>query len=318
MDSHTNETTNDQTLTTFDQAWSQHRAHMFGLAFRMLGSHAEAEDVVQETFSRLALVPLAEIDDVRGWLVVVMRRLCLDRIRSAHARRESASGADPSAGGHSAKAPAASDPADRATLDDQVQRALAVVLDRLTPAERTAFVLHDVFGFPFVAVAEIVGRTPAACRQLASRARRSIRSSPPASSSQPSAPDAATVGHRLLTERFIAACAGGDITELMEVLDPEVVGVATLVGDGRRGFQRLEGRPVVARRLLSFVGATTERVLVPVDVEHHLGVVVFDHGRVAALLVLQETDGLINHIDTFVNGLTDPRRAGRRAEPRPS
>ncbi|MCU1390378.1 MAG: polymerase subunit sigma [Ilumatobacteraceae bacterium] len=289
---------------TIEQVWADDRAYVYGMAFRMLGQHAEAEDVVQEAFGRLAQVPLAELDDPRGWLVVVMRRLCLDRLRSAHARRESASGADPTAttvAAVSLNALAPADPADRVTLDDQVQRALAVVLDRLTPAERTSFVLHDVFGFSFDGIAEIVGRTPAACRQLASRARRTVREG--AAPSRRAAPDAADE-HRVLTERFIAACAGGDLSDLMEVLDPEIVGVATLIGDGRRGFQRLQGRPVVARRLLAILGPETKRVLVPVPVEGSIGFVVLDAGRPAALLVLGESGGLIDHIETFVNGLT--------------
>lgn len=132
-------------------------------------------------------------------------------------------------------------PADRATLDDEIQLALAMVLDRLTPAERTAFVLHDVFGFPFEAVGAIVGRTDAACRQLASRARRSIRAGDVGGYG-----DVEITRQRILTERFIAACAGGDITELMAVLDPDVVGVATLEGHGP--FLRLEGRSAVTAK----------------------------------------------------------------------
>lgn len=311
MDRHTDDVAGSPgpVARTFDDVWADDRGYVLGIASRMLGDHAAAEDVVQETFSRLALVSLDELDDVRGWLVVVARRLCLDRIRSAHTRREAAAGDElPETDGTSA-VERADDPADRVTLDDQVQRALAVVLDRLTPAERTAFVLHDVFGFPYDAIADIVGRTPVACRQLASRARRSIRNGPPAS--RPSTIDDVVVNQRVLTERFIAACAGGDLGELMEVLDPDIVGVAALIGSGRKAFLRVQGRPLVARRILDLFGPGKDRTMVPVSVERKAGVVAFDGGRVAAVLVLGELDGRINHIDTYVNGLT--LRTGRAA-----
>ena len=221
----------------------------------MLHGGAEAEDVVQEAFGRLARVDVDEIDDLRGWLMVVVRRICLDHLSSAHARRESAPGwlAD---GDVPLLGQEPGDPADRVTLDDEVQLALALVLDRLTPAERTAFVLHDVFGFPFDAVGEIVGRTPTACRQLASRARRSIRTG-----DRRGQTDDEITRHQILTERFIAACAGGDITELMAVLDPDVVGEATLEGVGP--FVRLEGRPAVAKRIFELFGPGTSRQLLP-------------------------------------------------------
>ena len=149
----------------------------------------------------------------------------------------------------------AADPADRVTLDDQVQLALAVVLDRLSPAERTAFVLHDVFGFPFAAVGEIVGRTPAACRQLASRARRAIREVGPETRRRPPRPTSrtsSTAPWRSVHRRV----RGGDISALMEVLDPDVVGEATLFGFGP--LPTSVGRPVIAQRLLGLFGPGTE------------------------------------------------------------
>src|SRR5438105_3761250 len=150
-------------------AWRDHRRHVLDIAFRMLGNLSEAEDVVQEAYTRLLRVDLDAIDDVGGWLVVVVSRLCLDRLRFD---RRHPTAPDESLGDRPAEG--ALDPADRVTLDDSVRIALHRVLERLTPAERTAFVLHDVFRYPFEAVADIVGRTPAACRQLASRARRAI------------------------------------------------------------------------------------------------------------------------------------------------
>jgi RNA polymerase sigma-70 factor (ECF subfamily) len=259
----------------------------------MLGDPAEAEDVIQDAFDRLTRVDLDEIEDVRGWLAVVVRRLCLDRIRSARSRREVSSGSDLVDGFAMLQGDRTADPADRVTLDDQVQLALAVVLDRLTPAERTAFVLHDVFGFSFEAIAEIVGRTPTACRQLASRARRSVRTG-----ADPVEPDRTSVRCRVLAERFIAACAGGDITELMQALDPDVVGVATLFGHGP--IVRQEGRPEVAQRLIGLFGPGTETRLVPFAVERDPGAIAFVHGRLAAVIHLEETDGLVRHISSLV------------------
>jgi RNA polymerase sigma-70 factor, ECF subfamily len=277
----------------FEAVWHDHRGYLLGMASRMLGDPAEAEDVIQEAFDRLARIDLAEIEDVRGWLAVVVRRLCLGRIRSAHSRRESVAPSGVSEGATPLQGQRPGDPADRVTLDDQVQLALAIVLDRLTPAERTAFVLHDVFGFSFAGVGEIVGRTPAACRQLASRARRSIRTDAP----RPSR-DTEITENGIVAERFIAACAGGDITELMAVLDPDISGDAVLLGRGP--IVHAEGRPAVAQRLLGLFGPGTDTMLVPVAVERQPGVVAFIRGRVAAVILLDEANGLIHHIHSFI------------------
>jgi RNA polymerase sigma-70 factor (ECF subfamily) len=275
--------------------WRAHHHYLVNLAARTVRDRTEAEDVVQEAFGRLATVPLAEIDDVRGWLTVVVRRLSLNRLRSAYHRREESVGAR--AG--DADAGAGDDPADRITLDDQVQQALAVVLDRLSPAERTAFVLHDVFGFPFDAVGEIVGRTPAACRQLASRARRSIQTDAPPLASTPAVAVTRTAERRReLAERFAAACAGGDIGELMAVLDPDVAGDAVLVGG--RLLNHVEGAAAVATRIVALLGPDSGATLVPMDLEGEAGVVALDRGRFVAAIRLDEQDGLVHHIHTFV------------------
>jgi RNA polymerase sigma-70 factor, ECF subfamily len=278
----------------FADVWRDDRAYVVGLASRMLGDPAEAEDIVQEAFDRLTRVELDEIDDVRGWLAVVVRRLCLDRIRSARSRRESAFGANLPEAYTTLQGNRVVDPADRITLDDQVQLALAVVLDRLTPAERTAFVLHDVFGFPFAAIGEIVGRTPTACRQLASRARRLLRSTDPPVRK----PEGEATSHQALADRFIAACEGGDISELVATLDPDIDGEATLLGFGP--LVRAEGRPAIAQRLLGLFGPGTDAVLVPVTLEHEAGLVAFVHGRMAAIVRLTESGGLIRHIHSVV------------------
>jgi RNA polymerase sigma-70 factor (ECF subfamily) len=290
---------------SIDDLWRSERPYLLALATRMLHGRNEAEDVVQEAFGRLARVDRTQIEDVRGWLMVVVRHLCLDDVQSAHTRRESVPDAprdeDPPLLG---LRPA--DPADRVTLDDEVQWALGVVLDRLSPAERTSFVLHDVFGFPFDAIATMVGRTPAACRQLASRARRSIRTggSPAPTTRTGESPGAATPApievtrHRILAERFIAACAGGNLSQLLDVLDPDVVGDSILVGHGP--LPRVVGRDNVARRILTMFGPGTNRLLFPVPVEAAPGVVVCQDGRVLAAFRLDERNGLVHHIKGLV------------------
>jgi len=155
------------------QAWTAHRAYLIDLAFRMLGDIGIAEDVVQEAFFRLVQTPLGGVDDARGWLIVVTSRLCLDHIKSAPWRRERA--VDMSERDHRDKPSKTEDPAGRVTLDDEVRLALLVMLERFTPPERVAFILHDILQLRFDLIAETVGRPPAACRQLASRARRKVR-----------------------------------------------------------------------------------------------------------------------------------------------
>jgi len=282
----------------FDAVWRHDRSRMVGLARRMLGDSAEAEDVVQEAFGRLARVDLDELDDAQGWLAVVVRRLCLDRIRSARFRHESVTLRSLPDGVISLPQELAADPADRITLDDQVQLALAVLLDRLSPAERTAFVLHDVFGFPYAAVGEIVGRSTAACRQLASRARRAIREGPNEHQRDVRRVDIENEQHRAVSERFIDACTGGDINALMEVLDPDVVGEATLFGFGP--LLASEGRPAIAQRLLGLFGPGTDSALIPMTVERQPGVIAFAHRRVAAVVRFETEGGLISDIRALV------------------
>jgi RNA polymerase sigma-70 factor (ECF subfamily) len=275
-----------------DDVWRNDRVYLVGMATRMLRGRADAEDVVQEAFGRLARAEIREIDDLRGWLAVVVRRLCLDHMHSAHTRRESATGWFPE-GAVPLRGDRPGDPADRVTIDDEVQFALAMVVDRLSPAERTAFVLHDVFGFEFDAVGEMVGRTPSTCRQLASRARRAIRTG-----DRPGQTDIEITQQHILGERFIAACADGDIAELMAVLDPDIVGEAMLLGHGPR--DRLEGRPVVAKQVLELLGPGSNRFLLPVPVERAPGVVTVDHGNVVAVLRLDEQNGVVHRIRAHV------------------
>jgi RNA polymerase sigma-70 factor (ECF subfamily) len=270
----------------FADIWHEHHDRLVGRAARMLGDEGVAEDMVQEAFRRLTLVPLDEIDDVGGWLAVVVRRLCLNRMRSAYVRHESV--------GTETTMVADADPLDRVTLDDEVQAALALVLDTLTPAERTAFVLHDVFGFPFDAVATIVGRTPTAVRQLASRARRSIRRD----SEHDVLVRVVSPEHELVLDRFIAACEGGDISALVAVLDPDIDGHAELIGVGT--IAEVAGRPTVAQRLIGFFGPGSDTVLVPASVEGRDAVVAYVRGRVAALVRLEHDGRSIRHLEAYV------------------
>jgi RNA polymerase sigma-70 factor (ECF subfamily) len=281
---------------TLAHVWDADRTHLLRLAGRLLRDPAEAEDVVQEAFGRLTKVDIEQIDDVRGWLAVVVRRLCLDRLRSARSRRETAAALDGegAAGEAPMQVTPPLDPADRVTLDEQVQMALLVVLDRLSPPERTAFVLHDVFGFPFDDIAAIVGRTPAACRQLASRARRSIREgAPPERVVSPSAE------HQELTDRFVVAFNTGDVDLLVSVLDPNVSGDSSIIGGRRIGH--FEGRDEVleqfARRFRRDVG---ERWLLPTMIETDPALLVFDGAVAHAVVVFDIADGLVRSIRSYV------------------
>ena len=159
-------------------AWRADRAYLIDLAYRMLGDIGAAEDVVQEAFLRLDLVEPGEVRDPRGWLTVVTSRLCLDRIRSAHNRRERPSDTAWLDSALSLGRQTVVDPADRVTLDEEVSEALLILLQRLSPAERVSFVLHDVFQLPFDQVAEILGKPSATCRQLAKRARAKVAGGP--------------------------------------------------------------------------------------------------------------------------------------------
>ena len=255
------------------QAWTAHRAYLIDLAFRMLGDIGAAEDVVQEAFFRLVQTPLGAVDDARGWLIVVTSRLCLDHIKSAPWRRERA--VDMGEREHHDKISDTGNPADRVTLDDEVRLALLVVLERLTPAERVAFVLHDVFQLRFDLIAETVGRPPTACRQLASRARRKVREARDGSR-VPIEP----AGHRAITRRFIAACANGDIDELVAVLDPNASGEL----DVRSAFV-VVGAARVARNLLRF-WSRPGLVLVSQPVDGHPAVLAFAERKLVGVITL--------------------------------
>jgi RNA polymerase sigma-70 factor, ECF subfamily len=291
MDDRPLPTATDHAIET---AWRQHHGFLHRVANSVLRDDAGSEDAVQEAFSRLAQTDIDAIDDLRGWLTVVVRRVALDRVRSAYNRREAATLVHADEPTRDADGP---DPLDRITLDDEVQLALGVVLDRLTPPERTAFVLHDVFGFPFSDIGEIVGRSPAACRQLASRARHSVRAEAPAMGR----PDDDL---RELAERFVAAASGGDINALMALLDPAIEGTGHQLGRGVIGHFR--GRRAVARGVLRFIGPDTGTVLVPVAMEQNLGVVAFRRGEFAAVVQIHAEDGLIRTMHAYLRFEGEP------------
>ena len=194
--------------------FEENRAHLRGVAYRMLGSSSEAEDAVQEAWLRLGRAETTGIDNLAGWLTTVVARVCLDMLRSRKSRREEPF--TPEAPEPIAKGPSGSSPEHEAVLADSVGLALLVVLDRLEPAERLAFVMHDLFGVPFEEIGPIVGRSATAARQLASRARRRVRGGAAARK-----PD--LVRQREVIDAFLAALRGGDFEGLLAVLDPDVV-----------------------------------------------------------------------------------------------
>ena len=275
--------------------WSEHRTYLVDLAFRMLGNIQDAEDAVQEAFGRLVGRDLSTIDDPRGWLIVVVSRICLAQLRSARHRRETRT---PPADADATVATATPlpDPADRVTLDDNIRMALLVVLQQLSPAERAVFVLHDVFQFSFEAVGSIVERTPAACRQLASRARRRIEAETGPHRFEPDLAE-----QQRVAQRFIAVCSGGNLDALMELLDPDVVGDVDF-GPTARAASPLRGRPLIARNLLRYWGPTTGVALVSQPINGNPGILAFLDGRVYAMLQIKSRDGLIHDI----HGILDP------------
>jgi RNA polymerase sigma-70 factor (ECF subfamily) len=249
----------------------------------MLLHFPDAEDVVQEAFGRLARTDIAGIDDPEGWLVVVTSRLCLDRLRSRRRRPTSALDlADDPFDPH------ALDPSSQVTLVDNVTIAMHAILERLSPAERASFVLHDVFQYRYEEVASILGRSPASCRQLASRARRTLREEP-ATGRFPV--DAAQ--HRQVSERFIEACTGGDLEGLLVLLDPAVEGAGDIVPGV------LVGADQVAPGIMRYLGPPASPTLLHLPVADRIGIVAMRDHRVLALVLLTIGDGLVLHVDAL-------------------
>ena len=277
-------------------AWKQHRPYLVDLAFRMLGDVGAAEDIVQEAFWRLISANPGDIDDERGWLIVATSRLCLDQIRSARWRRERVQDSDDVDAAARLAGTASVDPADRVTLDDSVHLALLVVLQRLSPAERVVFVLHDIFKTPFNTIAHTVGRSAPTCRKLATRARQKIAAPDGGARFQVSSAE-----HRRVTERFIAACTLGDLDGLMNVLDPHVWGDVDLGAGAAQTPRANVGSATVAGNLLRFWGAAT---LVSHPVNGQPAVLAFVNRRLEAVLVLTLRGDLISSVHV----IADPRK----------
>ena len=276
--------------TEFRVAWRQHHPYLVNLAYQMLGDVGDAEDVAQEAFLRLSRTEPGEVEDVRAWLTTVAGRLCLDVVRSARARREQPTEQDQ-------MPPLASsepDPADRITLDEQVSGALLRVLRQLSPGERVAFILHDVFQVPFASIAETVGRPVGTCRQLARRARAKV------ASTAPRADDVEVTEHQLVTEKFITACAGGDVQALAAVLDPTVWGVGTVLSDPPIPPIVNHGPQRVAENLMLYLGPGTTVVAGPLGQPVLLA---FAHRQLFAVVVLTIRDGLVAKIEATADPL---------------
>jgi RNA polymerase sigma-70 factor (ECF subfamily) len=278
-----------------DQTWRAERAHLVNLAFRMLRDIGAAEDTVSEAFTRLMDARFEDIADRRGWLIVVTTRLCIDQLRSAHARWERPG--QPERFAHLAQPADGSpvDPADRVTLDDQVHLALLVVLQRLSPAERVVFVLHEVFGLRFDEIAESTGRSTSGCRQLARRARMKVRAAPDGRALPTNDP----VG-QAVTDTFIAACATGNLQALLSVLAPDVHGEVELGADAAAKIPHVVGADRVAANLLRFWGQPATLVAHPVAGQP--AVLGFIDRRLSAILMLTLDGALI----TKVHVIGDP------------
>ncbi|WP_078310928.1 MULTISPECIES: RNA polymerase sigma factor SigI [unclassified Mycobacterium] len=269
-------------------AWREHYPYLVNLAYQMLGDIGDAEDCAQEAFVRLARADETEIDEPRAWLSVVTGRLCLDQLRSARTRREQTGVASAVESAAPLHISGSADPAERVTLDDEVRGALLEVLRTLSPGERVAFVLHDVFGVPFEEIASTVGRPVGTCRQLARRARTRFQQSASRTG------DVTGAEHRQLIEKFVTACANGDLIGLMAVLDPSVWGVGTLIGDPAPPPQVNRGRTDVATNLLVYLGHGATLVGGPFGQPVLLA---FAQRRLFAVVTLTVRDGLVLTIE---------------------
>jgi RNA polymerase sigma-70 factor (ECF subfamily) len=284
------------TESEFDATWHAHRAYLVNLAYGMLRDVGAAEDAVQEAFVRLTDADYPAIADVRAWLTVVTSRICLDQIGSARARRERPQEASTLEWSGTPTAPPAVDPADRVTLDDDVRAAMLVVLDRLTPAERVVFVLHDVFSTPFDQISETVGRPAATCRQLARRARQKVQQGGVAINGS------ADLRQRQVVERFIDACATGNVAALVPLLDPQAWGTADLGPQDPRSGVVNHGRDRVARTLMYWFGSGSTLVSDPAGDASEI--LAFDERQFTAVIRLDVADDVIRSISVSV----DPAR----------
>jgi RNA polymerase sigma-70 factor (ECF subfamily) len=268
------------------------RRQLLNLTYRLLGSLADAEDVVQETYARwYAMTPQQQqaIESPGGWLTTVASRICLDLLGSARAKRERYVGEwIPEPVPASTEWAGAPDPADRVTLDESISMAFLVVLDSMTPAERVAFILHDVFRYPFGEVAEIVGRTPAACRQLASSARHRLD----ASQLRPT-----PAAHQAdIVKNFKQAWEAKDIGALVAILDPDATAIADSGGLAKAHLEPIEGGELIARAYLDVIGWAPNLELLQRTVNGQPGLVARLDGIVVTVYAFDVVDGRIKRI----------------------
>jgi len=279
--------------------FEEHRPHLRAVAYRMLGSLTEADDAVQDTWLRLSRSGADGVENLGGWLTTIVARVCLNMLRSRTTRREEALGVhlpDPVI-----SPPGVLQPDEEAVLADSVGLALLVVLDTLSPAERLAFVLHDMFQLPFEEIAPMVGRSPTAARQLASRARRRVRGA------ELPAPDPDLARQRDVVDAFFRAARGGDFDALVALLDPDVVLRADFGGKRPAASGVAHGPAAVARQAV--LGALPGAQLHPALVNGAAGVVVTVGGRPFAVLGFTVAEGRILEIDA----IADPDRVRRVA-----
>jgi RNA polymerase sigma-70 factor, ECF subfamily len=287
--------------------FERHRAYLRAVGYRMLGSTTEADDAIQETWLRLQRRDPGGTDDLRGWLTVTMGRICLDALRLRRSRRESYAGTwlpEPLVGSPAADSITQMSPERAVVQAESVGIALLVVLDTLTPAERLAFVLHDVFGVPFDEIAPVVDRSPAATRQLASRARRRVRAEAPD-------PDADYEVRRGVVDAFLAAARDGDFETLMRVLDPDVVLRTDGGGTGPMARPPVRGVDGVIRQAERF-GATFLGYARPATVNGEPGAIIEAPGQPVLVASMTVRGGRIVAID--LNGDPAKTNGGR---PRP-
>jgi len=284
--------------STQDQGMSERR-QLINLAYRLLGSLAEAEDAVQETYARWYALPREQqeaIESPGSWLTTVASRICLDVLRSARYRRERYVGEwlpeplpEPAEWAASAPGDTRVDPADRVTLDESVSMAFLVVLESVTPAERVAFILHDVFRYSFAEIAEVAGRTPAACRQLASSARRRIRAA--------QVPAAPAARHARIVRDFKEAWEAKDINALIGLLDPDATAIADGGGLAVAFLEPIEGSEQIARAWIEIANrGYSNSTFMECTVNGQPGLVAQQDGVIVSVFAFQIADNRIKHI----------------------
>ncbi|MFZ0667356.1 MAG: sigma-70 family RNA polymerase sigma factor [Acidimicrobiales bacterium] len=284
--------------------FEEHRGYLTSVAYRMLGSLTEADDALQDAWLRVSRSGADGVENVGGWLTTIVARVCLNMLRSRNVRREDA--LDSHVPDPIVNRPGDIDPEEEALLADSVGLALLVVLDTLGPAERLAFVLHDMFALPFEEIGPMVGRTPTAARQLASRARRRVKGA------EPGAVDRDGERQRQVVNAFFAAARMGDFDALVNLLDPEIVVRIDSGVHGQVGSAVLQGIDAVLQQarvgLKAWLsGPATE--LVPASVNGSAGMVVTAHGKAVSVMGFIVANGKIIEIDT----VADPERVGRIA-----